>query len=53
MHITELIKQGKFVITCEIDSPKGVNQEDFLDKVDVVRRDGPMGRTVRWLGSVW
>ena len=37
MHITELVKQGKFVITCEIDSPKGVNQEDFLDKVDVVK----------------
>jgi methylenetetrahydrofolate reductase (NADPH) len=37
VHITELIKQGKFVITCEIDSPKGVNQEDFLDKVDMVK----------------
>ena len=37
MHITELIKQGKFVITCEIDSPKGVNHEDFLDKVDMVK----------------
>lgn len=37
MHITELIKQGKFVITCEIDSPKGVNQEHFLDKVDMVK----------------
>ena len=37
MHITELIKQDKFVITCEIDSPKGVNHEDFLDKVDMVK----------------
>jgi len=37
VHITELIKQGKFVITCEIDSPKGVNHEDFLDKVDMVK----------------
>lgn len=37
MYITELIKQGKFVVTCEIDSPKGVNQEDFLDKVDMVK----------------
>ena len=37
MHITELIKRGKFVVTCEIDSPKGVNQEDFLDKVDMVK----------------
>ena len=37
MHITELMKQGKFVITCEIDSPKGVNSEAFLDKVDEVK----------------
>jgi 5,10-methylenetetrahydrofolate reductase len=37
VHITELIKQDKFVITCEIDSPKGVNHEDFLDKVDMVK----------------
>ncbi|MFC1912591.1 methylenetetrahydrofolate reductase [Chloroflexota bacterium] len=37
MHITELIKQGKFVITCEIDSPKGVNHEDFLNKMDMVK----------------
>ena len=37
MHITELIRQKKFVITCEIDSPKGVNSETFLDKVDEVK----------------
>jgi len=37
VHITELIKQGKFVITCEIDSPKGVDHEGFLDKVDMVK----------------
>jgi len=37
VHITELMKQGKFVITCEIDSPKGVNSEAFLDKVDEVK----------------
>ncbi len=37
MHITEMIKRGKFVITCEIDSPKGVNYEDFLDRADMVK----------------
>ena len=37
MHITELIRQKEFVITCEIDSPKGVNSETFLDKVDEVK----------------
>jgi 5,10-methylenetetrahydrofolate reductase len=37
VHITELVKKGKFVATCEIDSPKGVNNEDFLDKVDLVK----------------
>ncbi len=37
MHITELIEKGMFVIICEIDSPKGVNSEAFLDKVDEVK----------------
>jgi len=37
VHITELIRQKEFVITCEIDSPKGVNSETFLDKVDEVK----------------
>ncbi len=37
MHLSELIKRNQFVITCEIDSPKGVNIEDFLDKVDLVK----------------
>jgi len=37
MRITDLVKRGKFVITCEVDSPKGVNVENFLDRVDSVK----------------
>lgn len=37
MHLSELIKRHQFVITCDIDSPKGVNIEEFLDKVDIVK----------------
>ncbi|MBI2831438.1 MAG: methylenetetrahydrofolate reductase [Chloroflexi bacterium] len=36
MHLSELIRRKGFVVTCEIDSPKGVNIESFLDKVDIV-----------------
>jgi 5,10-methylenetetrahydrofolate reductase len=37
MHIHEIIKRRKFIITCEIDSPKGVNLEEFFDKADMVK----------------
>ena len=37
MHICEIIRRQKFVITCEIDSPKGINVEEFLDKADRVK----------------
>jgi len=37
MLLSELIKQRQFVITCEVDSPKGVDVDDFLNKVDVVK----------------
>ena len=37
MHLSELIKHHQFVVTCEIDPPKGVNIEEFLDKVDTVK----------------
>jgi methylenetetrahydrofolate reductase (NADPH) len=37
MHIREIIERGEFVITCEIDSPKGINLEEFLDKADMVK----------------
>ena len=37
MYIREIIERGKFVITCEIDSPKGINLEEFLDKADIVK----------------
>lgn len=37
MHLSELIERHQFVITCDIDSPKGVNLEEFLDKVDMVK----------------
>jgi methylenetetrahydrofolate reductase (NADPH) len=37
MQICEIIKRRKFVVTCEIDSPKGINIEEFLDKADMVK----------------
>ena len=37
MRISDKIKQKGFVITCEIDSPKGIGIEEFLDKVDTVK----------------
>ena len=37
MHISEIVRQKGFVVTCEIDSPKGIGIEEFLDKVDYVK----------------
>lgn len=37
MHLSELIKRRQFVITCEIDPPKGVDVNEFLDKVNIVK----------------
>jgi len=37
MHICEIIKRHKFVITCEVDSPKGIGTDEFIDKVDLVK----------------
>ena len=37
MHISEIVKQKGFVFTCEVDSPKGIGIEEFLDKVDYVK----------------
>jgi len=37
MQIQEIIQRRKFIITCEIDSPKGINMEEFLDKADMVK----------------
>ena len=37
MHLSELVKRGQFVITCEVDSPKGVNLEEFLNNADLVK----------------
>ena len=37
MHICEIINRNKFVVTCEVDSPKGINIEEFLDKADIVK----------------
>ena len=37
MHLSELIKSRKFIVTCEIDPPKGTNVDEFLDKVDMVK----------------
>lgn len=36
MRLVELAK-SKFVITCEISSPKGTNLDEFLNRVDVVK----------------
>jgi methylenetetrahydrofolate reductase (NADPH) len=37
MRISDKIKKQGFVITCEIDSPKGVGIDEFLDRVDMVK----------------
>ena len=37
MLLSDLIKQRQFVITCEVDSSKGVDIDEFLNKVDVVK----------------
>jgi methylenetetrahydrofolate reductase (NADPH) len=37
MYICEIVKRRKFVVTCEIDSPKGINIEEFLDKAEMVQ----------------
>lgn len=36
MRLVELAK-SKFVVTCEIGSPKGTNLDDFFNRVDVVK----------------
>jgi len=36
MRLAELAK-NKFVVTCEISSPKGTNLDDFLNRVDAVK----------------
>ena len=33
MHLSDMCKEGKFIITCELDPPKGVNIEEFLEDV--------------------
>ncbi len=38
MKITELFKQGKFVITCEVGPPKGVEIEKILDELEPLRK---------------
>jgi methylenetetrahydrofolate reductase (NADPH) len=37
MHISEIIHRHKFVVTCEVDSPKGIGIEEFLDKAEMVK----------------
>lgn len=37
MHLSEFFRNGRFVITCEITPPKGVNTDEFLNTVDVVK----------------
>ncbi len=37
MHLSELFRNGRFVITCEITPPKGVNTDEFLNTVDLVK----------------
>lgn len=37
MHISELCKQCKCVVTCEIGSPKGASIGEFLNRVDLIK----------------
>jgi len=37
MHVSEIVRQKGFVLTCEVDSPKGIGIEEFLDRVDYVK----------------
>lgn len=37
MHLSELFRNGRFVITCEITPPKGVNTDELLNAVDLVK----------------
>ncbi len=37
MHLSEFFRNGRFVITCEITTPKGVNTDEFLNTVDMVK----------------
>lgn len=37
MHIADKIKNGKFVFTCEVSPPKGVNIQGFMNAVDMVK----------------
>ncbi|MBM4444252.1 MAG: 5,10-methylenetetrahydrofolate reductase [Chloroflexi bacterium] len=37
MHLSEFFRNGRFVITCEITPPKGVNTDEFLNTVDMVK----------------
>lgn len=37
MHLSQLVRRGQFVITCELGSPKGVNVEKFLNEADLVK----------------
>ncbi len=37
MHLSEFFRNGRFVITCEITPPKGVNTDEFLNAVDMVK----------------
>ena len=37
MNLLELINNGRFVVTCEVGSPKGTNILGFLNTVDLVK----------------
>jgi len=37
MKLSELFKQGKFVITCEVGPPKGIEIEKILDELEPLR----------------
>ncbi len=37
MSITELVKQGKFVVTAEIGPPKGVDIQEMLETAEMIR----------------
>lgn len=37
MHISESIRSGRFVVTCELTPPKGVNIQNFVNAAEMVK----------------
>ncbi|MBI2868595.1 MAG: methylenetetrahydrofolate reductase [Chloroflexi bacterium] len=37
MYVCEIIKQAKFLVTCELEPPKGIALEGFLNRVEMLK----------------